>query len=417
MSTSDLSTLLQEDVISMVNQAVVPLSEVEAPDLPVESILQGTLPWDVITNPRIMIVDDEPVVIKVVRKHLANEGYEKFVTTSEPTQAIEIIHNERPDVLLLDVMMPKMSGLEILEQVRVSKQFVDLPVIILTASSDQDTKLKALELGATDFLGKPVDFVELATRVRNTLTMKSHHDHLKRYTWGLELEIPMQATELTGSRLEVIYCLARAVEDYHNETGNHVMRVGRYAGIIAAGLGLNPNTITAIEHAAPLHDVGKIGTPRSTPFDAYKLAVAEFDVLRARAPDDQKTIDAIPDQQRSAVRSHTEIGARILSRGISPLLKIAARIALAHHEKWDGTGYPLGLAGEDVPIEARIAGVADTFDVLSSKLIYNPPLPLEECLTTMEAGRGSLFDPNVLNAFFRCQQDIMKTRVEHADVA
>ena len=416
MSTSDLSTLLQEDVIATMNQTVVPLSEVEPPEQPLESILQGTLPWEVTTNPKIMIVDDEPVVLKVVQKHLASEGYKNFITTSEPTRAVEIIHSEQPDVLLLDIMMPKVSGLQILAKVRAENQFIDLPIIILTAAADQETKLKALQLGATDFLGKPVDFVELVARVRNTLAAKAHHDHLKRYTWGLELELPIQATELAGSRLEVIHCLARAVEDYHTETGKHVVRVGRCCGIIALQLGLNEGTVTTIEHAAPLHDIGKIGIPRLTPFESYTLASAEFDVLRQNDSDDQEAFGSIPEEQRAAIRSHTEIGARILGRGISPLLTVASRIALTHHEKWDGSGYPLGLAGEDIPIEGRIAGVADVFDFLSSKIILNPPLPLQECIAIMEAGRGNRFDPAVLDAFLRRQHEIVNVQVEYTDV-
>jgi len=407
MSTSDLSTLLQEDVVSLVDEEAAPLSEVAAPGLPIEAILQGTLPWEVTTNPKIMIVDDEPVVLKVVQKHLASEGYKNFITTSEPVEAVDIIHGEQPDVLLLDIMMPKVSGLEILEKVRAYKQFVDLPIIILTAASDQETKMKALELGATDFLGKPVDFVELVSRVRNTLVVKAYHDHLKRYAWGLELEVPMQAAELAGSRQEVIHCLARAVEEYHNETGSHVVRVGRCAGLIGAQLGLSERAVTTIEHAAPLHDIGKIGLPHSTPFESYKLALAEFDVLRRGDSCDDGPFDGISDEQLCVVRSHAEIGARILARGASLLLKVAARIALTHHERWDGTGYPLGLAGEEIPIEGRIVSVADAFDVLSGTLVSSPPLPPKERLATMEGGRGSLFDPTVLDAFFRCKHDAL----------
>lgn len=385
--------LLQDDVVSAVDEAASPLSEVAAPDLPVESILRGTLPADVTTNPKILIVDDEPVVIKVVRKHLAGEGYNRFVTTSEPGQAMDIIRAERPDLILLDITMPKVSGLEVLERVRADKESKDLPVIILTASSDRDTKVRALELGATDFLEKPVDFTELLTRVRNTLAAKAHYDHLKRYVWGLELEVPMKATELVASRLEVIHCLARAAEECAGATGNHVVRVGRYSAILATELGLKEDTVTAIEHSAPLHDLGMIGFPDCTPLEAHRFTIAEIEMLRRSISGQTSPSKRPAAEQGGTITSHTAIGARLLNRGNTPLLKIAARIALSHHESWDGTGYPIGLAGNDIPLEGRIVRVTDTFDVLSSTLVYNAPIPLDECLAIMEAGRGGPFDP------------------------
>ena len=417
MSASELLALLRDDVVSAVDQAATPLSEVAAPDLPVESILRGTLPADVTTNPKIVIVDDEPVVIKVVRKHLASEGYTSFVTTSEPGRAMDIIRAERPDLILLDIMMPKVSGLEVLEQVRADKESKDLPVIILTASSDRDTKVRALELGATDFLEKPVDFVELLTRVRNTLAAKAHYDHLKRYVWGLELETPMKAMELIASRLEVIHCLARAAEDYAGTTGNHVARVGRYSAILAGELGLKENTVTAIEHSAPLHDLGMIGFPDCTPLEAYRFTIAEIEMLRRSISGHESPPHKPTAEQGGIVKSHTGIGAKLLKRGNTPLLRMAARIALSHHESSDGTGYPIGLAGNDIPLEGRIVRVADTFDVLSSTLVYNPPFPLDECFAIMKAGRGGPFDPTVLDAFLHGRGDIEGAQAEYADGA
>src|SRR5687767_6867859 len=186
---------------------------------------------------RILIVDDEPVNIKVVRKYLQGAGYENFVTLSDSPLAMDVIRRERPDVVLLDVMMPRVSGLDILQSLRADPELAHIPALILTASSDAGTKLKALELGATDFLAKPVDPNELIPRIRNALLVKAHHDHLANYSGQLESEVKLRTSELEASRLHVIQCLARAAEYRDDATGRHVARVGRYAAIIATELG------------------------------------------------------------------------------------------------------------------------------------------------------------------------------------
>ncbi len=414
MSASELLTLLQQDVVEVVEQEAEPLFTAEAPDLPIESILHGTSPWEVTTDPRIMIVDDEPVVLKVVQKHLATEGYKTFITTSEPAQAMEIIRNERPDLVLLDVMMPKVSGLEVLDCIRADKESRDLPVIILTASTDRETRLRALRSGATDFLEKPVDFVELLTRVRNALAAKAHYDQLKHYVWGLQVEIPLRHTELIASRLEMVHCFARAVEDCAGATGNHVARVGRYSAILARELGLKDGTVATIEHSAPLHDVGLIGIPNCTPLDTYRYTVAELELLRRGLTGGPRPGQRAVPEQRADIRSHTSIGAHLLNRGIAPLFKMAARIALTHHESWDGSGYPIGLVESQIPLEGRIVRVADAFDVLSSRMIYNPPVPNDECFAILEAGRGGPFDPAVLDALLNRKADIARAQVDYA---
>lgn len=417
MSASELLALLQDDAVSAVEHSAGSLSGVEAPDLPVDSIVQGTSPWEVTTNPRLMIVDDEPVVVKVVQKHLAAEGFKRFITTTEPARAMELISNERPDLVLLDIMMPGMSGLEVLEKVRADRESRDLPVIILTASTDQETKLEALRLGATDFLEKPVDFVELVTRVRNTLAAKAHYDHLKHYVWGMQLEIPLKEEEMMASRLELVHCLARAVEDCTGTTGNHVARVGRYSAILAKELGLKPATVATIEHSAPLHDIGLIGIPNCTPLETYQFTIAEIELLRRGIPPGQRSLRGATADERGTIQAHTSIGAQLLNRGTSPLFTMAARIALAHHESWDGTGYPIGMAGKDIPLEGRIVRVADTFDVLSSQMVYNPAIPLDQCYKIMEAGRGGPFDPAIVDAFLARKSDIAAAQSEYAETA
>ncbi|MGQ9574422.1 MAG: response regulator, partial [Thermoguttaceae bacterium] len=221
-----------------------------APRLALEPVLHGSSADEVISNPRIAIIDDEPINVKVVQKYLKLAGYQQFCTTTNATRAMEMIRAEQPDVVLLDIMMPGVSGLEILAELRQSERFLDLPVIILTAACDRDTKLNALRVGATEFLGKPVDAAELELRLRNVLVTKAHRDRIKNYAWELEREVAIRSAELAQAHREVIQCLAKVGEYRDNETGNHVIRVGRYAAIIAEKLGMDAEFVGRIQQAA-----------------------------------------------------------------------------------------------------------------------------------------------------------------------
>ena len=229
---------------------------------------------------RIMIVDDEIANVMITRKLLERAGYSEFETTTDSTIALSLAQSANPDVLLLDINMPKVDGVEILKRIRRIEKFQHLPVLILTANSEADIKLKCLELGATDFLVKPVDPMELAPRVRNALKMKSYQDRLQNHAAELEQKVRQRTRELELSRREVIYCLARAAELRDNDTGNHVIRVGRYAGIVAKNLGLPDNFVADIELAAQLHDVGKIDN------DLYQRLVENKGEYEGADPED-----------------------------------------------------------------------------------------------------------------------------------
>lgn len=365
---------------------------------------------------KIMMVDDEPINVKVVRKHLMSAGYPDFVGCSDSTQAVEMIRQEQPDAILLDIMMPKVSGLEILQQVRANEAWVHLPVIILTASDDEETKVKALEIGATDFLGKPVNFVELVPRLRNALLVKAHHDHLKCCSEELQRQVRRRTAELLASRLELIHCLARAAEYRDNETGRHVVRVGRYVGVIARQLGMDDETVELLQHAAPLHDMGKVGIPDAILLKPGKLDPEEFELMKKHTGFGKKTFEPMSPAEWTTFRSHTFLGELIMDVDSSPIIAIAAKIALTHHEKWDGTGYPLGLAGEDIPLAGRITAVADVFDALSSSRPYKEAFPIDKCFEIMKEGRGSHFDPKVLDAFLASREEIVNIRIDYADV-
>lgn len=368
-----------------------------------------------IKSARIMIVDDLPVNITVVRRLLQKAGYQNFITTTEAAQALELMRQQRPDVVLLDVMMPVVSGLEILRAVRSDAQLRHLPVLILTAACDAETRHRAFELGATDFLSKPVDPHELAPRLRNTLLVKAHHDHLETYSEQLEAEVRKRTAELEASRQELILCLARAAEYRDGDTGHHIVRVGRYAGLIAAELGFDRGYVELIEQAAQLHDVGKIGVPDAILLKPERLDPDEFAIIQKHCSFGKQILQPLSDMEWERLKRHTLLGSQIMDVDSSPVIRLAARIAQTHHERWDGTGYPLGLAGEDIPIEGRITAVADVYDALSSKRPYKQPFPRETCFAILEEGRGKHFDPRVLDAFFARSDEIVRVQIEYAD--
>ena len=365
---------------------------------------------------KIMLVDDEPLNIKVVRKHLANAGYQRFVATTEPGQAMGMVRRENPDAMLLDIMMPGISGLDLLKMIRTDLSLTHLPVIILTAADSAETRVQALELGATDFLGKPVDPIELLPRVRNAILLKAHYDHLKRYAQHLEERVRQRTAQLASSRLELIHCLARAAEFRDFETGRHVVRVGRYAGMIGRQMGLDEETVELLEHAAPLHDMGKIGIPDEILLKPGKLAPDEFQLMQKHCGFGRNTFEPMAADEWRTLKAHTFLGEAIMDTPCSPVIQYAAEIALTHHERWDGSGYPLGLAGESIPLSGRITAVADVFDALSSKRPYKPAMPLDKCLSILKEGRGKHFDPQVLDAFLACKEQIVGIMVQLADL-
>jgi putative two-component system response regulator len=366
---------------------------------------------------RIMIVDDEPVNIKVVRKYLQIAGYKEFITTSNATEALRMLGEARPDLLLLDVMMPEISGLEILEQARADEELKHIPIIILTAASDAKTKVHALELGATDFLAKPVDASELIPRVRNALVVKAHHDHLAFYSHQLEHEVRRRTAELEASRLQVVHTLARAAEYRDDDTGRHVTRVGKYAGILARELGLHDAHAQMLETAALLHDVGKIGIPDAILLKPGKLDPEEFKVMQKHCEFGQMIIQPTPENDAAARRLRESLGEHGFDVLHTPLLDMAADIAISHHERWDGTGYPHRRAGDEIPLEGRITSVADVFDALCSKRPYKAAMPLEKALGILTNGRGTQFDARVVDALLKRLGEITSVQVDLADAA
>jgi putative two-component system response regulator len=319
---------------------------------------------------------------------------------------VDTLVTAQPDILLLDVMMPGVSGLGILDKVRADERFVDLPIVMVTAATDSETKLKALKLGATDFLTKPVDPAELVTRVRNVLKAKAYQDALKRRAWELELERPMLNTELRGLQEELVFAVARAVESRGRGGDEHAVRVGRYAKLVAAQLELGQAFVDMIEHAAALHDIGKIALSESVFSLCSKFGHSRLEPELGNRENSSARADAIPEELQREYRAHTEIGARVLSSTKSPLLRMAARIALTHHERWDGKGYPLGIAGPRIPIEGRITAVADAFDSLCDGNSSRASHRLDDYFGMLEQHKGTRFDPDIVDAFSSCGQGL-----------
>ena len=360
---------------------------------------------------KIMIVDDEPLNVMTFRQHLKMEGYENFVTTSDAREALHLLRSEQPDVLLMDIRMPDISGLDILRVIGLDPVLQHIPVLILTAATDPATRKQALDLGASDFLQKPIDPNELLPRVRNAVVIKKHYDMASSEAVRLEQQVDRRTRQLDATRQQLILCLARAAEHRDNDTGNHVIRVGRYTSIIARQVGYPANRLEMLEQAAQLHDVGKIGIPDSILFKPGKLAVDEYDLMKKHCALGRQIIEPVSEKEWKILKTHTRIGESMLHVRSSSLLMLAARIAQTHHERWDGKGYPLGLLGEDIPLEGRIVAVADVFDALSSKRPYKDPFPRQKCFDILREGRGTQFDPAVIDAFFDCADEIVEIQL------
>jgi len=350
----------------------------------------------------IAVIDDQPINIKIIQKYLRMVGYERFVSVTDSRRAEETVLHERPDVVLLDLIMPHVDGLEVLDRLRRRDELADLPIIIVTAVGEQDTKIEALRRGATEFLQKPVHSAELQVRVRNALLIKAYHDNLRNYASRLEQEVSRRTAELVQAHREVVQCLATVGEYRDNETGYHTYRVGCYAEIIARHLGMGVEFCALIRDAATLHDIGKVAIPDRILLKPGKLDEEEFAAMKRHC---EYGRNVCAPQQRSLppsspAISHTALGRHIAGTCSSPLMRMAATIAFTHHERWDGTGYPSGLKQREIPIEGRITSVADVFDALTTTRPYKAAFNVDHSLDIINQGRGSQFDPEVLDAFW-----------------
>lgn len=348
---------------------------------------------DIIHTARIFVVDDEPVNLKLLARFLQSQGYRHVELIQDSRGVIARYQEARPDLILLDINMPHLDGYEVLAQLVALNDPMLPPVVALTAQHSRDHLLKALSAGARDFIRKPFDHTELQVRVRNLLAAHIAHRMLNDHSAVLE-ELVRQRTEvLHMTRLQVVQRLARAAEYRDNETGNHILRMAQVSTLLAKSLGWSPTDCELMSHASPMHDVGKIGIPDAILLKPGKLEPDEFKLMQ----------------------THTEIGAEILGGDESDLLALARIIALSHHEKWDGTGYPQGLAGAAIPMAGRIVAAADVFDALTSVRPYKDAWPTERAVRYMTESAGTHFDPEVIDHFLKHLPDISEIMQRHAD--
>ena len=364
---------------------------------------------------KIFIIDDEEATILATKRYLEQAGYDNCIYTTDSTKAIEIAIKQKPDLILLDIRMPNIDGLELLKLIKQNPVLRQLSVVVLTAETEPEIINSALELGANDILQKPIQAVELIPRVQSALMVKTHLDQVANQKAELEKHVQSRTKELYQSRQQIILSLARAAEHRDDDTGNHVIRVGVYSAMIAQQLGWKPDEIEMLQQAAQLHDVGKIGIPDSILFKPGKLDPEEFDLMKEHCMIGKAIISPYEAQERDALRAHTRLGQGILHVRSSPLMMMASCIAQTHHENWDGHGYPLGLKGDDIPVEGRIVAVADVFDALSSKRPYKDAYPREKCFEIMMEMRGKKLDPQMVDAFFTCSKAIVEVQMQLAD--
>lgn len=331
--------------------------------------------------PCILVVDDQPVNVKLVERVLASADYYNVVSTSDPSRAISLAELTKPDLVLLDLHMPGFPGfdgfdvLKALQNLTGVEEFV--PVLVLTGDLNTDTRRKALSVGATDFLTKPFDIHELVLRIGNLLHTRLLHLWLQGEKNRIEEALERRERELAEAQVEMLERLAAAVELRDHQTGRHIRRVAELSADLAIALGLESHVVETIRRAAPLHDLGKIGTPDGTLLKCAGLS---------------------PDEEH-IMRTHTVIGAGILLGGTSSLLRTAAEIARHHHERWDGCGYPDGLTGESIPLSARIVAVVDVYDALTHERPYRSAWSEEKTVKMIISGSGTHFDPKVVEAF------------------
>ena len=338
----------------------------------------------------LLAVDDENSNLLLLMRILERDGYTNVTVTQDPHRVPAMFAENRPALVLLDLHMPGMDGFELMDALGPLIGDRDrVPFLILTADGTDETRRRALALGASDFLTKPIDRIELLLRVQNLLQVKHLHDRLREHNDDLENEVAERTRDLEQARREVLERLALAAEYRDDATQEHAWRIGRSCRLLARALGLPDRKVDLIGPAALLHDVGKIGISDSILLKPGRLTDDEFDV----------------------VKTHTTIGAEILAGSGSPLLLLAERIALSHHERWDGRGYPAGLAGEAIPLPGRIAAVADVFDALTHERPYKPAWPLAAAAGEIAGQAGAQFDPEVAEAFATLDHTALVSRV------
>ena len=326
---------------------------------------------------KIMIVDDSPTSVMFLERMLSQYGFKNIVSVGDPRMVMEKYLEYEPDLLLLDLVMPYLNGFDILEQLDELTESSYLPVIVITSQNDKENKLKALSLGAQDFIGKPFDDSEVLTRISNFLNVRQMQNKIKNYNQWLEEKIRENNEEISALQTDLILRLLRAAETRDYNTGGHIIRIGKYAYILSRALGMSEEKSRKMAEACKMHDIGKIGIPDGILLKNGKLTDEEWEIMK----------------------THSVKGAEMLRDSPSDNLKLAEEIALTHHEKWDGSGYPNGLKGEDIPLSGRIMALIDVFDALLNDRPYKKAWNMEQTVFYIQTESGRHFDPKIVVAF------------------
>ncbi len=342
---------------------------------------------------RIVIVDDSDINLTLLSALVRRLGDCEPLLFQESPKGLAWCAENLPDLIVVDYMMPDLDGIEFVSRLRRMEGREDVPILMITANDDKEVRYESLQKGATDFLNKPVDRVEFSARVRNMLALGASRKKLADKAAWLADEV-RKATAATHAReQELLFRMSRAAEFRDPETGAHIQRMAHYSRLIARRLGFSSDEQDLILQAAPMHDVGKIGIPDYILLKPGRLTPEEYD----------------------AMKRHTVIGHELLSGSEFKVFQTASVIAVAHHEKFDGSGYPYGLYGEDIPLLGRIVAVADVFDALTSVRPYKDAWPLEKAEAYLRESRGTHFDPACLDAFFAARDEVLDIHARYQD--
>jgi len=341
----------------------------------------------------VLIVDDNPINVQLLNMMLEMEEFTNVQSTTDSRLVLELQQQHKFDIILLDIQMPHLDGFQVMEQLHLIEDSGYLPVLVLTAQQDMDTRLRALESGAKDFVTKPFDRAEVLNRIYNILEVRFLYNERLRQAEVLEAKVNERTQQLQDSRLELIRRLGRAGEYRDNETGMHVIRMSKSCRCLALQAGMSEEMADLILQASPMHDVGKIGIPDNILLKPGKFEPEEWEIMK----------------------THSEIGGDIIGEHEDGIMRMAHLIALTHHEKWDGTGYPNGLKGEEIPIEGRIASICDVFDALTSERPYKKGWPVEEAIKFINDNAGSQFDAELVGHFNDALEKILEIRKNYAD--
>jgi putative two-component system response regulator len=331
-----------------------------------------------LTDIPILIVDDQETNIRLLERMLQDAGYTNVRSTTDSRHVFALYQDFRPDLILLDLHMPYMDGYEVMELLQGEiPEGTYFPILVLTADATSEAKQRALSMGAKDFLSKPLEVTETLLRIKNLLETRSLHVQLANQNQVLDQRVKERTKDLEEARIEILKRLALAADYRDDSTGQHIRRVGRLSALLAGSLELGDDEVELIRLAAPLHDVGKITVPDEILLKPGKLTAEEFELMK----------------------EHTSTGAKILSGSKFQLLRLAEVIALAHHEWWDGTGYPRGLNGEAIPLAGRIVGLADVYDALTHDRPYKKAWSVDESVAEIHRLSGTHFDPLIVAEF------------------